>query len=135
MSNPLVSHFSEHLQELRKRTLISFLAVIIFTAVAYFFSESITRFLMEPLFKAHPALRKLVYTNLTEAFISYIKVSLFVGLIAGFPVVLYETWMFVAPGLHKNEKFTALKVVLGETYHDCAGVDISKIIVLPEALT
>lgn len=135
MSTPLVSHFSEHLQELRTRTLISFLAVIIFTSIAYFFSEPITRFLMEPLFTAHPALRKLVYTNLTEAFISYIKVSLLVGLIAGFPVVLYEIWMFVAPGLRKNEKITALKVVLGATFLFGGGVVFAYFVVLPEALT
>lgn len=135
MSTPLVSHFSVHLQELRKRTLISFLAIVIFTAVAYFFSEHITVFFMGPILKAHPALAKLVYTNLTEAFISYLKVSLLVGLIAGFPVVLYELWMFVAPGLRKNEKKTALKVVLAATFLFAGGVAFAYFVVLPEALS
>ena len=135
MSTPLVSHFSLHLQELRKRTLISFLAVVLFTAIAYYFSEQITRFFMEPLLKAHPALAKLVYTNLTEAFVSYLKVSLLVGLIASFPVVLYEIWMFVAPGLRKNEKTTALKVVLVATFLFAGGLGFAYFVVLPEALS
>lgn len=134
MSSPLVSHFGSHLQELRKRVLISFLAIVSFTVVAYIFSEHITRFFMEPLLLAHPALVKLVYTNLTEAFVSYLKVSLLTGIIFSFPIVLYESWMFVAPGLLKSEKNVVLQVVLGASLLFAGGVAFAYFVVLPEAL-
>ena len=134
MSTPLVSHFSSHLQELRQRMLVAFTSIIIFSLAAYFFSEEIIRFFMMPILKAHPALSKLVYTNLTEAFISYLKVALLTGLIVSFPVVLYEIWMFVAPGLHKHERKAALRVVLAATILFAGGVFFAYLVVLPEAL-
>ena len=69
---------SGHLEELRQMLLISFLAIFVFSVIAYIFSEQIARFFMIPLFRAQPTPIKLVYTNLTEAFITYLKVSLLV---------------------------------------------------------
>ena len=54
---------------------------------------------MHPLYAAYPELGKLVYTKLTEAFLSYLKLSLLVGLIAGMPFLVYQLWLFIAPGL------------------------------------
>jgi sec-independent protein translocase protein TatC len=125
---------SGHLEELRQRLLISFLAIFVFSVIAYLFSEQIARFFMIPLFRAHPDLVKLVYTNLTEAFITYLKVSLLVGIIFSVPVLIYETWMFISPGLHKNEKKVILKVVFWATLLFTAGVCFAFFIVLPRAL-
>ncbi len=131
----IASHFSEHLKELRQRLLVAFAAVVVSSLAAYYFSEPIARFFMAPLFAAQPALAKLVYTNLTEAFVSYIKVALLVGLIVSFPVVCYQLWSFVAPGLHKSEKWLAIQVVFWGSGLFVAGVLFAYFAVLPRMLT
>jgi sec-independent protein translocase protein TatC len=123
-----------HLEELRQRLLISFLAILVFSVIAYIFSEQIARFFMIPLFRSQPALVKLVYTNLTEAFISYLKVSLLVGITCSIPVLIYEIWMFISPGLHQHEKRVILKVVFWASLLFAAGACFAFFIVLPRAL-
>jgi sec-independent protein translocase protein TatC len=135
MSDVLTGHFQGHLVELRRRITISFVAVALASGIAYYFSESISRFFIAPLFASCPQLSHLVYTNLTEAFVSYLKISVLVGVFAGFPVVLYQVWMFAAPGLHSHEKRFALVVVFWATLLFTFGVVFSYVGVLPRALT
>lgn len=123
-----------HLEELRQRLLISFLAIFVFSVIAYIFSEQIARFFMIPLFRAQPTPIKLVYTNLTEAFITYLKVSLLVGITFSVPVLIYEIWLFISPGLHQNEKKVILKVVFWASFLFAAGACFAFFIVLPRAL-
>lgn len=130
----LSEHFSPHLQELRKRILISSIVIIVCSVTAYFFSEQLAVFFMKPLFTAHPSLARLVYTNLTEAFVSYIKVSILVGIITSFPVLCYQCWMFVAPGLRKEEKKVALRVVFWATVLFIGGVAFAYFVAMPHAL-
>jgi sec-independent protein translocase protein TatC len=125
---------SGHLEELRQRLIVSFGAIFLFAALSYFFAEQIARFFMTPLFLASPTLIKLVYTNLTEAFITYLKLSLLLGIIFSIPVLLYELWMFVAPGLHVNEKKKVLTVVFWASLLFGAGASFAFYIVLPRAL-
>lgn len=125
---------SAHLEELRQRLIVSFGAIFLFAALSYLFAEEITRFFMTPLFLASPTLIKLVYTNLTEAFITYLKLSLLLGIIFSIPVLLYELWMFAAPGLHADEKKTVLTVVFWATLLFAAGAGFAFFIVLPRAL-
>jgi sec-independent protein translocase protein TatC len=134
MSAPF-AHITSHLDELRNRLIVSFLAVTCCTVVAYIFSEQITRLFIAPLFRAHPAMAKLVYTNLPEAFIAYIKVSLLIGLVVSFPVVLYQVWMFAAPGLLDHEKKIVRKTVLWATLLFASGAGFAYFIVLPQALS
>jgi len=135
MSAPLVSHFSSHLKELRQRVIVAFAAIAVASGVAYIFAERLTEFFMRPILQADPALQHLVYTNLTEAFISYLKVSLLVGLICGFPIMLYEFWMFVAPGLHKHEKKVVRRVVVAASTLFAGGVAFAYFVVLPRTLS
>ncbi|MDH3359917.1 MAG: twin-arginine translocase subunit TatC [Desulfobulbaceae bacterium] len=123
-----------HLKELRQRLMVSAAVVIAFSGVAYYFSEPIARFFMAPLFTSSPLLTKLVYTNLTEAFVTYIKVALLVGVICSFPVLIYETWMFVAPGLEKSEKWMVGKVVFWGSGLFLGGIVFSYFAVLPRML-
>jgi sec-independent protein translocase protein TatC len=125
---------SGHLQELRQRLIVSFGAIFLFAAISYVFAEQIARFFMTPLFLASPTLIKLVYTNLTEAFITYLKLSLLLGIIFSIPVLLYEVWMFAAPGLHADEKKTVLAVVFWATILFAAGAGFAFFVVLPRAL-
>ena len=133
-AEPLVNHFSLHLKELRKRITIAFAAVLVASGVAYLFAKPITKFLVAPLFTSCPQLASLVYTNLTEAFVSYLKVSLLVGLVVGFPVILSQFWMFIAPGLHRHEKQLARTVVFWATFLFGFGVCFSYFAVLPRGL-
>ncbi len=132
--SPLASHFGVHLNELRRRITIAFSAIIFFSLVAYFFSKEISQYLMVPLFQASPDLAGLVYTNLTEAFVSYLKISVLIGIIGAFPVLLYQTWAFVSPGLHSHEKKTALTVVFWATLLFVFGVGFAYFVVMPRAL-
>jgi sec-independent protein translocase protein TatC len=89
---------------------------------------------MTPLFLASPNMVKLIYTNLTEAFITYLKLALLLGIIFSIPVLLYEGWMFIAPGLHRNERKTVLTVVFWASLLFGAGSGFAFFIVLPRIL-
>lgn len=125
---------SDHLVELRQRLIVSFATVFGFAALAYFFAEPIARFFMKPLFASQPEVIKLIYTNLTEAFITYLKLSLLVGIICSIPVLIYELWMYIAPGLHANEKKFVLTVVFWATLLFAVGASFAFFIVLPRIL-
>ena len=123
-----------HHQELRTRLIKIFLAIIVCTAIAYGLAEHIARIFLAPLFQASPLIHKLVYTNLPEAFIAYIKLALLVGIVASFPVILYQIWMFIAPGLKSSEKKLAVVVVFWATLLFAAGAAFAFLAVLPRML-
>lgn len=130
----LAGYFSVHLRELRQRFIAIFVAILVASCVAYAFIEPLVRLLVQPLRRAHPATQRLVYTNLPEAFVSYFKVALLAGLILAFPVIVYQLWMFVAPGLHRHEKRAALTVVGWGGVLFVSGVLFVYGVVLPQAL-
>lgn len=127
--------FRPHHLELRRRIIRIFLAIILFSALAYVFSEEIAEFFIAPLYTATPLMKKLVYTNLPEAFIAYIKLSLLVGIMLSFPVILYQVWSFIAPGLKKHEKKLAITVVFWGSLLFCIGAFFAIFGVLPRMLT
>jgi sec-independent protein translocase protein TatC len=104
--------FTAHLGELRKRLIICFVAVGIGFAVAYAYSAEIFEWLVQPLIGVLPPGDKLVFTALPEAFFIYIKASLIAGTVLASPVIFYELWMFVAPGLYQKEKKFVLPFVI-----------------------
>ncbi len=94
-----------HLLELRRRLIYSLLAFIFASLFCYHFAQDIYAFLVRPLASVlQGENRRLIYTGLTEAFFTYMKLALFAGGFLSFPVVAVQLWMFVAPGLYKNEK-------------------------------
>ena len=96
----------EHLVELRRRLIWSFVAFIACFLVSYYFAEDIFGFLVHPLAHAMEGRpdAKMIYTGLHEAFFTYMKVAFFTAAFVAFPVMALQVWMFVAPGLYKNEK-------------------------------
>lgn len=131
---PLAEHLGCHLQELRQRLLVSMLSVILCSGIAYAFVQPISEFLMDPLFLACPDLKNLVYTNLTEAFFSYMKLAILVGISASFPVLVYQSWRFAAPGLHAKEKSAVRLVVLLASGLFVGGVAFAYWFVMPRML-
>lgn len=129
-----LEQFRPHHEELRQRLIRVFLAVAICTGIAYGFSETIAQLFMIPLFAATPHLDHLVYTNLPEAFLSYLKLSLLIGLIVSFPYTLFQIWMFIAPGLRKEEKKFGVTVVFWATLLFGSGALFALLGVLPRML-
>jgi sec-independent protein translocase protein TatC len=95
-----------HLIELRQRLLVVMTTMIIGTAVCFVFVDEIYGFLVQPLADAmgDGDSRRLIYTGLTEAFFTYVKVAFFAGVFLTFPILLLQIWGFIAPGLYKNER-------------------------------
>ncbi len=74
---------------------------------------------------------KLIFTSLTEPFVTYLKVSLFGGIIIAVPVILYQVWLFVAPGLYAKEKKVVFPVVLLGCLFFAAGASFGYFVVFP----
>jgi sec-independent protein translocase protein TatC len=100
----------DHLIELRNRLIYSCAAILIGFLVCYFFSEHIYAFLVRPLAEIYQGQtgRRMIYTGLTEAFFTYLKVSFWAGAFLTFPFVAIQLWMFIAPGLYRTEKHAFL---------------------------
>jgi len=96
--------FLSHLKELRDRILVCVIAAGIVFVGAYSIKEKIFFFLMEPLIKVMPSQSSFIFTGVTEAFITYFKISLVSSLFLVMPVILYEFWCFVSPGIYEKEK-------------------------------
>jgi sec-independent protein translocase protein TatC len=109
--------FIAHLKELRDRLVVSLAGLAVAFIVAYSFKEKIFHFLMQPFIKVMPAGSSFIFTSITEAFITYFKVSLVAALFLAAPVILYEVWMFVAPGLYEKEKkYIAPFIIFGSFF-------------------
>jgi len=104
--------FLDHLEELRKRLLISFIAAAVGFAACWAFAEPIFAKLQEPLTKFLPPGDKLAYTRLTAPFFLYMKVAFFAGLFLAAPVILLQLWLFIAPGLYKKERRLAVPFII-----------------------
>ena len=91
----------QHLEEMRTRLLICCLAVGIGFTISYFFSARLFAVLMKPWIDAMPPGQsaKLIYTAPHEAFFVYMKVSFIMGTLLAIPVIIWQVWKFVAPGL------------------------------------
>lgn len=117
----------EHLQELRTRLLWSVLAFAIASVVTWFWFEPILNFLIRPL-RNLPESRqlleggRLIFTAPTEAFFIRFKVTAFSGFLLALPVILYQFWRFVTPGLYPKEKRYALPFVLTSLILFAAGI-------------
>ncbi len=98
----------EHLVELRRRLMISGAAFLLSFFVCYHFSSEIYGFLAQPLANALASKpgsnRALIYTQLYEAFFTYLRVAFFGAAFIAFPVMATQLWLFVAPGLYRSEK-------------------------------
>ena len=121
----------DHLIELRKRLLWSAIVLIILFGICFYFSQPIFKFLAAPLQSRDPT--PLVYTALTEAFFTYIKLSLFVAFILGFPVFATQIWLFVAPGLYRHERAGFLPFLISTPIMFYAGAAMVYYIVIPVA--
>jgi sec-independent protein translocase protein TatC len=92
----------DHLIELRRRLIWSFLALGLAFFACLYFAKDIFAFLVQPLLRAGQG--KLIYTDIFEAFFAQVKVAFFSAIMLSFPIVANQIWRFVAPGLYAKEK-------------------------------
>ena len=124
----------EHLQELRVRLIWCCLGLILGVAVSAVFTNQFFDFLTEPFRENAPANARTVTNKPLEGFTTYFKVALYGGLAIGFPIFVYQTLMFVLPGLTPQEKRWVLPIVLGIFVSFLLGAAFAFKVILPSAL-
>lgn len=125
--------FTQHLEELRNRLIISVVAIGVGFIACYGFKEQIFEILMKPWIAALPKGQeaKLIYTAPHEAFFTYMKVSFVAGIGVAMPVIFYQMWKFIAPGLYDNEKKYLIPIVFFSTFFFVGGALFGYFFVFP----
>jgi len=120
----------DHLEELRWRIFKSIIAVVVGAIAAFFFRVQIMTFLTWPLPKTADQIGKgkLIVTGLAEGFTVFLKLSLAAGILLAIPVILYQIWAFVAPGLYEREKKTAVPFIFVGIVLFLAGISLGYIV-------
>ena len=129
--------FIEHLTELRSRLVKSFIYLLIFFIISYFFAENIYRFLVEPYAEAvknDSSNRRLIFTALHETFITYLKLAFFTAMFISSPIILTQIWKFIAPGLYKDEKKALLPYMVATPTLFLLGAMLVYYLVMPLAI-
>ncbi len=123
--------FLEHLDELRKRIVHIAAYIAIGMLVSWFFHRQIYDFLSAPLTKSLAPGQKLVYTNITDTFTVYMKVSFLAGIFLTIPFTLFEVWKFIAPGLYRKEKKYVVPFLVSSIFLFVLGGFFCYYVVLP----
>ena len=123
--------FMSHLEELRKRLIRSFIAIGVAFCGAFHFAEDLFKILMRPLTKELPEGQTLIFTGLTEMFFTYLKTALVAGILVASPVIFYQAWKFIAPGLYQNEKKYVIPFVVSSSILFSGGALFGYFIVFP----
>ena len=126
--------FMEHLRELRKRLGRALIGVAIGMALVGGFVEKIFHALMQPVLDSLPEnQRALHYTSYVEPLMVYLKVALYGGIFVAVPWVLWQLWLFIAPGLYKREKRVVLPFLASGTLLFYAGASFCYFLIMPAA--
>jgi sec-independent protein translocase protein TatC len=123
---------TEHLAELRSRLFKMVAAWVLGAVIAWSFNEEIFRFLLEPAVRALGGDgRPLQAIAPTEIFFTYLKCALLAGFVLSLPVLFWQAWAFVAPGLYESEKNTAVPFVVVSTLLFAGGAIFGYLVVFP----
>jgi sec-independent protein translocase protein TatC len=121
--------FLDHLEELRWRLLKSAMSVILLAGLSFYFRNQLFDWIIMPLGDI-----QLHFTEVTGSFYAYLKVSLITGILAALPIVFYQVWMFLSPGLYKQERRWVLPLVVASTLLFLSGAAFCYFLTLPIAL-
>lgn len=131
----------EHAIELRKRLLLSLGGLLVGIIASYPFTDTIQSFMVAPLAKVLLALRpegippRMIYTTLTEAFTTRLRLAVTSGVICSFPWIAWNMWRFFAPGLYRNERHIFVLVLIASPLLFFAGASLAYFVVFPAAWT
>ncbi|WP_168464197.1 twin-arginine translocase subunit TatC [Wolbachia endosymbiont of Ctenocephalides felis wCfeT] len=133
--NEKYASFYEHFAELRKRVIICVLCFFVVFSFCYYFKENIYRFLLAPLIEVTKGSNdfSLIYTGLTEAFFVYLRVAIMSAILFSFPVFAWQFYMFLAPGLYKNEKAVLLPYLIATPVLFVTGATVVYYYIFPMA--
>ncbi len=130
--DPSAMSLVDHLEELRWRILKALIAIVVGSLIAFVFRDYIIHFLEAPLPRASDMVKltggRLVVTGLTEGFTVYLLISFACGVILSLPILLYQTWAFIEPGLYDKERKHAVPFILIGVVLFCIGVSIGYIV-------
>ena len=131
-NDPSAMSLVDHLEELRRRIFKSLIAIVVGTIVAFIFRDQIVHFLELPLPKEAADTighgNKLIVTGITEGFSVFLLISIAAGFILALPVVLYQTWAFIAPGLLEKEKKYSVPFIIAGMVLFVIGVSLGYIV-------
>ncbi len=124
----------DHLAELRVRVIRSFVAIAIGFCISWIWVEPLFDFLLVPLREAAPEadFAQMHHKDLAEPFFVLLKTAIFTGLFFGLPVIIYQIWSFIAPGLYDHEKRMAVPFIVLSTLFFVAGSAFCFYVVMPE---
>ncbi len=122
--------FLGHVEELRWRLIKSILSVAVMGLVAFAFADYLYKIIIIPLGDV-----KLHYTEVTGSFYAYLKISMFAGITGAIPIIFYQLWQFIAPGLFSREKKMIIPLVFFSTLLFLMGASFCFFVVLPFALS
>lgn len=120
-----------HIADLRKRLVISSLTLIVMFFVCFAFYEPILNWMMVPVEAALPQNSQMVAVEIQETFFTALKVAFFAGFIASLPVIFWQLWLFLAPGLYEHEKKLVIPFVFFGTLMFLVGASFAYYIVVP----
>ena len=136
MANDAKVPLLQHLTELRSRLIKSLLLIFILFVLSYIFADTIYKFLVQPYADAveGESGRRLIFTALHETFFTYLKVALFASLFIALPFILIQIWIFVAPGLYKNEKLVVIPYLFATPILFVLGASLVYYLIMPLAI-
>ena len=125
----------DHLIELRTRLLYAIVTWLVMFAPCWYFSKSIYNFLAKPLAQilAEQSGGHFIYTDLTEAFFTDLRVAFWASFCLAFPIIATQIWMFVAPGLYKNERRAFLPYLFATPVLFIIGAALAYYVIFPIA--
>ncbi len=127
----------EHLAELRTRILYCIYALLAAVLVVFFFADPLLDFLVRPLAKIlveYGQESTLIFTAPQEKFFAFFRISFIGGFMVAFPVVAFQMWRFVAPGLYKNEQGAFLPFIIASPLLFLLGASFAHYVVTPLAM-
>jgi sec-independent protein translocase protein TatC len=124
-----------HLVELRNRLVFSIVAWLVMSGAAYFFMPQLMELLTAPLAAAFdsPENKRLIFTSLPEAFITYISLAMMAGFFAAFPVISWQLYRFIAPALYVHEKRSVVPFLIAAPVLFYAGAWLAYAYIFPAA--
>lgn len=131
MSKRAAMPLIEHLQELRRVLIVSVVSIVVLSVASYYYTQQVMEILLAPVTGLG---HKMVFTNVTEAFFTRIKLSLLLGFLAALPVILWQLWGFIIPALEKKEKIYFTLFTILSLFCFIGGILFGLFVVYPNAV-
>lgn len=127
----MLEDLKPHIADLRKRLMVSCASLIVAFFICFFFYEPILEWMMVPVEAVLPAGSHMVAIEVQETFFTALKVAFFAGFILSLPVIFWQLWLFLAPGLYDHEKKLVVPFVFFATLMFLSGATFAYYVVVP----